>query len=141
MIKNTKQFPGEISEIIDSYFEYYKIILIPNNRFVFHFLYISGVYILYSKKGIFYIGASSNIGQRLKAHFFKSSPYNKNNIRKIAIIRLQDHENPYGIEAELINRFKPVYNKSCWNSWDFPPPQGLNLAEIKNTLEEKLSIK
>ena len=137
MVKN---FVKDINKIIDSYFPYYKITPIPIDHYLFHFLLITGVYIFYSKKEIIYIGASINIGSRLNAHFSKGSLY-RNRIKEIEIIRLREVDNPCGVEAQLINKFSPLFNKDYPSPCFYPFPSDLNLLEIEKQIKQKLGIK
>jgi len=106
-----KNFKKEINEIIDKYIPYGILTFVPINRSVIHFVLVTGIYILYSKKEIIYIGCSSNIGERLKNHLYANSPY-KNKITDIAIVRFNEWKEASFVEAKLIKRFKPPYNKS-----------------------------
>lgn len=136
MNKNIKQLPKEINKTIDSYIPYWLVIQIPVNSFLFNFLHISGVYILYSKKEILYIGCSDNIGNRLRVHLSNNSSYRKE-VVSIEIIRFRDYENPYGVEAELINKFKPKYNKAY--PYGYSIPINFNLVEITEQIKEKVN--
>jgi len=136
----SEDFIKDINKILDFHLPLYTVSSIPINPFLFHFLAIKGIYIFYSKKEIFYIGASINIGSRLKAHFSKESSYKKK-IKKIEIIRLRSTDNPCGVEAHLIDKFSPPLNKDHPSSCFFPFPPDLNLIEVEQQIKKQLGIK
>jgi len=136
-IKEIKESLRKIESIIEKSFPFNSIISVPIHDMISQFLYIDGVYILYSKKKIIYIGASSNVGLRLKAHF---SNY-KDEITDVDIIRIKKNDDFGGIialEAFLIDHFNPIHNKTnpylCFHKLS----KGFNLDGLIYELEEKI---
>ena len=140
MNKEIKQLPKEIDKIIDSYFPYKKLISIPPDDFLVHYLNFMGVYILYSAKTILYIGNSGNIGRRLERHFYNGNY--RNEITDIDIIRFTAQYNSMGIEAKLIEQFKPLYNKTNhYLRSSYPSSLEFDFYEIKEKIKKRLGIK
>jgi len=108
--QNINQMPEEINKIIDAYVPYEKLLSIPKDKHLLHFLNITGTYIFYSRKKIFYIGCSGNLGQRIKLHFGHSGGIGKH-VTHIKIIRFKDWWSAARVEAELIDKLNPVLNK------------------------------
>lgn len=104
MKKLSRKFINEINSSINKY--------IPFNYEIFDYLFIEAVYFLHSKKEVLYIGYSSGLGHRLKSHFSPNSRTRKG-VKGIKIIRFREEYNSgiIGFEAEMIDRFKPKYNK------------------------------
>ena len=128
----------DIESTISQYFPFGKVVFIPKNRKLIDHLMINGVYILYSKNKIVYIGMSGKIGIRLLSHLFNVSEYNssyKNGITKIAIIRLPDNFNPMSVECRLIEYFKPYYNKANVYLGNFNLPDGFNIENLIAEIE------
>jgi len=107
-------FIEDIENVIDSHFPCGKIISIPINKLFFRHLCIRGIYILYSNKDIIYIGCSGGIGNRLRSHCSLNSPYS-DEIMRIKIIRIENGKELLIVEAQLIEQFKPIYNKTNRN--------------------------
>lgn len=137
MNKEIKQLPKEINKIIDFYIPYKELISIPLDHFLFHFLNITGVYILYSHKAILYIGCSGNIGTRLITHSSNGN-YGKK-IKNIDVIRFLPNDDFMGVEARLIDEFKPIYNKV--NQYSNPSIPGFDINKIKEEIKKELEIK
>jgi len=122
----------DIKEVVDSYLPYRQIISIPIDKLLFHYLNIHGVYILYLDKNIIYIGDSTNIGSRLKAHIFSNSS-SKKEVTKVDIIRF--NENSLEVESQLIDKFKPKYNKSNGNVRGFSLPENFDMDELISNIK------
>lgn len=138
MTREIKQLPKEIDKIIDSYFAFKKLIPIPLDNQLFHYLNIMGVYILYSAKAILYVGCSGNIGGRLKVHFSNWDYGHK--IKAIDIIRFTPQDDSMGVEAQLIEKFKPTYNKiNQYLRMNAKLP--LDFLELTKEIKNKLGIK
>ena len=62
-----------------------------------------------------------NIGSRLRYHVFPNSS-NTKKVTEIDVIRFKDGENTLEVEARLIKKFNPIYNKSnkYLGSWSLP---------------------
>jgi len=146
MTKDIKQLPGEINKIVDSYFPYEKIIQIPINEYFFHFLAIRGIYFLYTNNKIVYIGISTNIGKRLRAHIINKNT-DKKDITSIKVIRYQRGDDIFILETQLIEYFKPFYNKRNPHmnfvifTSNFNSDKLANLVKRLEKIEEELGIK
>ncbi len=126
----------EIESLLNKHFLINNLTQIPFDSFLCNFLnYIEGVYILVSKRKIIYIGLSHNMGSRLNDHFNDSKF--KEKITSIGVIRLnyKDWYDFAAIEAWLISRFNPSYNKSNQYFNCKPIPLDFDLDEI--TLQVK----
>ena len=125
----------DIKKVIDSHLPYRQIVSIPIDKLLFHYLKINGVYILYSKNDVVYIGTSKNIGGRLSCHIYSNNLYGKE-ITKIEVIRLGKNINPLEIESRLIIEFKPDYNKT--NGWTgfASLPENFDLDEAINHIRK-----
>ncbi len=129
----------EIEALLDKHFLINNLAQIPFDPFLCNFLnYIKGVYILFSKHKIIYIGLSYNMGLRLSEHFnhFNNSEH-RDKITSIGIIRLnyKDWYDIATIEAWLISRFNPTYNNDNKHFNCKPIPSDFDLDEI--TLQVK----
>jgi len=140
---NKKQVPTlrgflkEINDLFDRKIPIRTVVSVPANCELFYHLSFIGIYILYSRNKLLYIGYSSEVGRRLLAHFSLASQF-KVRIKKVKIIRLYNSDDVFGIEAKLIEHFKPPYNKT--NAYldrykDYSPEIDLN--EVIKQLEHK----
>jgi len=105
-----KKYSNEIQKNrrkINNSIPFDKWILIPKEEILLENLYISGIYILYFNRGIFYIGISRKIGQRIMMHFENYDEV----INKIKIKRFKDWKLAELMEKKLINRIRPKNNK------------------------------
>ncbi len=129
----------KIESLLDSSFPINNLTQIPFDPFLCSFLnYIRGVYVLVSKHKIIYIGLSYNMGTRLSEHFnhFNNRKH-KDKITSIGMIRLnyKDWYDMATIEAWLISKFNPTYNKRNQYFDCKPIPSDFDLDEI--TLQVK----
>lgn len=67
-------------------------------------LYKVGIYVLYYKNRIVYIGQSTNIHRRLIQHLKSNKLFDKYNYIEIEVDQLDD------IEEALIRKYKPIHN-------------------------------
>jgi len=121
----------QIERLINEYYPINKVAQMPSNPFWHSFLSgRSGIYILFNKENIIYIGLSNDLGSRLDAHFH--SPKYGKEIRSVGIIRM-NYEDWFvcaTIEASLINKLNPCYNKSNHYLNCKSIPRDFNLDEI-----------
>ena len=110
IIAQIEQFPKDIEKIVDFYFPHETAIWIPLDNKFLHFLNINGIYLLYSKNKINYVGISSNIGSRVRTHYFNGTEDRKE-FTDVIIIRFQENIDIIPIEARLIDYFNPIYNR------------------------------
>jgi len=121
----------KIEKLIDKHFPINELIQIPSDPFWCNFLNNKwAIYVLFSEQIIIYIGISYNLGSRLSTHF-RNSEYG-NIITSVGIIRLnyKDWWDGAAIEARLINRYSPAYNKDNRYYHCTSVPPDFNLDEI-----------
>jgi len=101
----------EIEKLIAEYFPLNKLVEIPRDLFWCKFLIFDfGIYLLFNGKNIIYIGMSGGLGARLNQHFNKIDYGEK--IDRIGIIKMDvEWYDCLAIEAKLIDKFNPYYNK------------------------------
>jgi len=130
-------FLKEINDLLDRKIPIRTVLSVPINWELFQYLVFTGIYVLYSRKELIYIGYSSDISRRLSAHFSLNSQF-KVKIKKVKIIRLYDSDDVFGIEAKLIEHFKPSYNKTnaYLNKYKDYSSE-INLNEVIKKLENK----
>ena len=105
-----KKYSNEIQEAkskIDNSIPFDKWVLIPKIEMLLENFYISGIYVLYFNGGIFYIGISKKIGQRIMTHL----EYHNDLIYRIKIKRFKNWQLAELMEKKLINRIRPKNNK------------------------------
>lgn len=103
----------KIDQIIDKYIPFETIIFMPKNFSYLPYIWVTGTYIIYSKKEIIYIGVSINLGNRLISHINnKHDDSFSKKITGIKIIRFHTWEEAEALEAYLINKLHPYYNKT-----------------------------
>lgn len=109
---NLKQFKSRVSEI-DQIIPKNKWFEIPIEDGYWRFFEYQGLYAIYEKNKIIYIGLSSNINLRLRSHTRIDRKFKgQKNISKIKIkISLLDWRLLEYIERRFILRLKPKYNK------------------------------
>jgi len=74
---------------------------------------ISGVYFLYNKKELIYIGKAINIKNRVKNHFLQPSYRDNlfiNKVNKIGFIETNSEISALLLEANLIKKYQPKFN-------------------------------
>lgn len=136
MTKEIELLSKEIDGLMDRFVPYGILTSMPIDGTLLYYINIHGVYIFYSGKRIIYIGNSVNIGSRLKVHL-KSIFGNK--ITSMKIIRFPSRVNSIRVEADLIEEFKPAYNKTNSSLYGFSLPP---YFDLENTIKElKDSIK
>lgn len=112
---NLEKIKSKIIEIENS---------IPRNRWIeipidekfWKYFDYRGLYAIYSKEKIIYIGISSSIYSRLNSHMFSDNNKfrNKEKISKIKIKIKSDPEDSFllqYLEKRLIDKLRPKYNK------------------------------
>jgi len=142
MIKKTNDeyfFSEEIERIINKNFPINHLVKIPGESSYCKYLSERwGIYILFAKKNILYIGLSSDLGSRLNKHFHNYG----DKIKSVGIIRLnyKDWFEGEAIETGLINNFKPLYNKKISNFSSKSIPSDFNIDKTILKIEEIISI-
>lgn len=127
----------KIEKLINEHFPINELIQIPGDSFWCNFLVDQwAIYVLFSEKTIIYIGISYNLGSRLNTHFHNSEYGNM--ITSVGIIRLnyKDWWDGAAIEAWLINRYRPFYNKDNRYFHCTTVPPDFNLDEITIQIKE-----
>lgn len=71
---------------------------------------IPGNYMYKTSNGVSYIGTTNNLARRFKEHLYANHPYAHH---EFSFWKLKDvtQNQRYGLEKELINKYKPKYNK------------------------------
>lgn len=130
------QLPKKIIAIIDSTIPFNEIVSIPIDNFLLHFLNIKAIYFIFSDKKIIYIGYSYNLGPRLRCHLSDQRYYEKVTSIKILRLKYDDWFDGAGIEAYLINKYNPKYNKTNAYLNSTSIPLDFNINKIVFQLDE-----
>jgi len=110
----------KIYDLINQEIKIHVPVSIPLDQFIINLLCFPGIYILYSKQKIAYIGFSDNIGNRIINHLDRMNRFKRQSIKfhepvldeitKIKIIRFNNGREAYMVEGFLIEHFAPLYN-------------------------------
>jgi predicted GIY-YIG superfamily endonuclease len=117
LLRKMRFYEKKIQRLIDQSIPLEKWIIIPKDAlWSLGYLDICGVYVLYFRKKIIYIGVSCQIAKRIQAHF---SNFPKQYDQKISAIKIKRfNHNKAGwvpsraenLEKDLIRRLRPKYN-------------------------------
>lgn len=88
----------------------------------------SGIYYLYNKDEVVYIGKSNKLGKRV------IQSVQGKNVDSYSIVPIPNQADRDILEVYLINKHKPKYNKDC-NSSDIPT---INLGELEEKCIKKI---
>lgn len=132
-----------IKRIIDRDIPFETILSTPVDEQFLRYLFVSGVYILYERDEILYIGASEYIGNRISSHL-KNGEKNLFGYRitHAKVIRFKESDDIFDIESALIARLCPKFNKTI--NPEFPmafrnsKKRNRHLHELANLLTENL---
>jgi hypothetical protein len=115
------------------------------DRYFLSFLHIDATYILMRGASVIYVGVSGDVGSRLRSHFSNSASDAGREATRFFIMPMDSWDQGAYLEALLINRWRPKYNRTI-PPLEYglcpvlSPSERIHLASLVRAIEAKLGL-